>query len=264
MSGRSSLQDLQRYLGLQTKGSSIAAALFSPFVEKEPVVPPSPSAPPIFVAIDLEAYEFAQHKITEIGISTLDVGHLANVAAGADGSAWLSKIRTRHLLVEEYANLVNRRYVKGCPDKFDFGISEWIPLSSAARTLTDAFRVPADADSSSPPATSKKYRDVILVGHGLSNDTDYLKRIAFSPYACGTVVATLDTQYLVSTKHNFCGLKRLLHALDIEPEHLHNAGNDAAYTMQAMLLIAIKDWQKPGCFSLGVAPATKAEKLSSK
>ncbi|KAL2354964.1 hypothetical protein BJ546DRAFT_822309, partial [Cryomyces antarcticus] len=185
----------------------------------------------IFVAIDLEAYEFAQHKITEIGISTLDVGHLANVAAGADGSAWLSKIRTRHLLVEEYANLVNRRYVKGCPDKFDFGISEWIPLSSAARTLTDAFRVPADADSSSPPATSKKYRDVILVGHGLSNDTDYLKRIAFSPYACGTVVATLDTQYLVSTKHNFCGLKRLLHALDIEPEHLHNAGNDAAYTM---------------------------------
>ncbi|KAK5184303.1 hypothetical protein LTR16_010000, partial [Cryomyces antarcticus] len=141
---------------------------------------------------------------------------------------------------------------------------EWIPLSSAARTLTDAFRVRADADSSSPPATSKKYRDVILVGHGLSNDTDYLKRIAFSPYACGTVVATLDTQYLVSTKHNFCGLKRLLHALDIEPEHLHNAGNDAAYTMQAMLLIAIKDWQKPGCFSLGVAPATKAEKLSSK
>ncbi|TKA59209.1 hypothetical protein B0A49_12609, partial [Cryomyces minteri] len=229
-----------------------------------PVVGPSASAPPIFVAIDLEAYEFAQHKITEIGISTLDVGHLANIPAGADGSAWLSKIRTRHLLVEEYAKLVNRRYVKGCPDKFDFGISEWISLSSVARTLSDAFRVPSDADSSLHPETSRKYRDVILVGHGVSNDTNYLKSIAFSPYACGTVVATLDTQHLVSTKQNSCGLKRLLHALGIEPEHLHNAGNDAAYTMQAMLLVAIRDWQKPGCFGLGVAPATKAEKLSSK
>jgi hypothetical protein len=40
-----------------------------------------------------------------------------------------------HLRPTEYKKLVNRRYVKGCPDGFNFGESAFIPLGDAGRIL---------------------------------------------------------------------------------------------------------------------------------
>lgn len=149
----------------------------------------------------------------------------------------MQQIRTRHFRISEHAKLVNRTFVKGCPDRFSFGTSEWLSLCSANTTLTHLFRIPSSSvtASASPP-----HRNIVLVGHGLGGDTKYLKALGFSPFAAGTVVGTIDTLKLSGPKQQQLGLKRLLDALGVEPVDLHNAGNDAHYTMRALVHLAIR------------------------
>jgi hypothetical protein len=132
------------------------------------------AAEPVFVCIDLEAYEFAQDKITEVGVSILDSRHVIGTDPGPDGMEWLSKITTRHLIIEEHKRLVNKRFVHGCPDKFNFGKSEVVPLNRVHATLTHLFDNPSPG---SVLASDRGPRKLILVGHGLSNDT--LKATSF-------------------------------------------------------------------------------------
>lgn len=49
------------------------------------------------------------------------------------------------------------------------------------------------------------------------------------------VVATVDTASIGPNK-NAIGLKKLCQAMNMEPHSLHNAGNDAAYTLRALIL----------------------------
>lgn len=195
----------------------------------------------VFLAVDVEAFERAQDKITEIGISKLDTRDLVSRAPGPDGAAWVQQIRTRHFRIQEHAKLINKAFVKGCPDRFDFGSSEWLPLKSASTSLTSLFRIPSSFTAASPAVPeSSTFRKIVLVGHGLSGDTGYLKALNFSPFAAGTVISTVDTLKLSGPKTNQLGLKRLLTALGVQPMHLHNAGNDAHYTMQALVQLAVR------------------------
>ncbi|CAD0099763.1 unnamed protein product, partial [Aureobasidium mustum] len=161
------------------------------------------AADPVFVCIDLEAFEFAQNKITEVGISVLDSRHLAGIDPGPDGNEWLSKINTRHILVKEHKHLVNKRFVHGCPDKFNFGTSEVVSLKHIHKTLTQIFNNPS---SSSLLASDSGSRNLILVGHGLSNDTAYLSKLNFAPHAKGNIIRDVDTTKFVGTKKQTVGL----------------------------------------------------------
>lgn len=208
--------------------------------------PPNPLVHDVvFISVDIEAYEFAQTKITEIGISSLDTRHLAGVAPGDHATNWLPKIRSKHYLVAEHAKLVNKRHVKGCPEKFDFGRSETIRLSTAAQKIRASFGVrvtPNVTGSVRSEAVSEKkpkYRNVVLVGHALDNDKQYLKALGVSSDPMNTVIDTFDTQRTASGKRNPRSLKKVLQALDIEPRYLHNAGNDAAYTLQACIVMHV-------------------------
>jgi len=80
------------------------AELAAMAASKAPPAPINPDSPPpfafhsnvIFVCVDVEAYEKDSSKITEIGISVLDVKSLGGIAPGLAGSNWRSKIRARH------------------------------------------------------------------------------------------------------------------------------------------------------------------------
>ncbi|KAG9899024.1 hypothetical protein KCU98_g16744, partial [Aureobasidium melanogenum] len=104
-------------------------------------------------------------------------------------------------------------------------------------------------------ASDRGSRNLIFVGHGLSNDTLYLTKLKFDPNAKGKIIHKVDTQNFVGTKKQQVGLSKLLAGLGIEPENLHNAGNDAAYTMQALLLIALQHTNNPGAYVKAVADA---------
>ncbi|KAH0398903.1 hypothetical protein KCU89_g6756, partial [Aureobasidium melanogenum] len=86
-------------------------------------------------------------------------------------------------------------------------------------------------------------------------DTLYLNKLKFDPNAKGNIIHKVDTQKFVGTKKQQVGLSKLLAGLGIEPENLHNAGNDAAYTMQALLLIVVQHTNNPGAYVKAVADA---------
>lgn len=213
----------------------------------------------VFICIDCEAYERAQHLITEIGVSVLDPKALKDIDPGSDGSAWFGAIRHAHLRPNEYKHLVNKAFVKGCPDKFNFGKTDFIKLADAGKILQRIFANPGrihEACDIDVELSSKTNTKIVLVGHALAGDTKYLRRVGFSP---NNVVAHMDTQKLArASKKDSPGLKRLLLALDINAQNLHNAGNDAAYTMQALVGLAVREHHEPG--SVVAALATNAAK----
>ena len=100
---------------------------------------------------------------------------------------------------------------------------------------------------------------IALVGHDLSNDTKYLSKLGFKPT---NIAARLDTQSLArQSKVMSPGLKRLLEALAIDAKNLHNAGNDAAYTLQALVSIAVMEHVVPGSVGVAIEEAFRKGKL---
>lgn len=101
---------------------------------------------PIFICVDVESNERYHDQITEIGVSTLDTLDLVGVPPGEGGCEWMAKIRSRHFRISERSYIVNRNYVSGCPDKFEFGKSEWVSIQQAANAVDSCFHPPYSAD----------------------------------------------------------------------------------------------------------------------
>lgn len=128
--------------------------------------------------------------------------------------------------------------------------------------LTRLFNNPAQLKKASDfnMEVSDHRRNVALLGHELHGDEDFLSHVGFSVPMDHRVVRKFDTARIAhaATKWNV-GLHRLLLSLDVQPVNLHNGGNDAAYTLQALILMALRDYQDPG--SMISAPATQSREL---
>lgn len=151
-----------------------------------------------------------------------------------------------HIRPIEYKRLINRRFIKGCPDHFEFGTSTFIKIKDAGQILNRIFRDPNRINEACDLDTkiADSNAEIMLVGHDLRNDTEYMKRLNFTPKR---VVGSLDTQKLARlSKKQSPGLKNLLSALSIDAKNLHNAGNDAAYTLQALIGLAVQEHHRPG------------------
>lgn len=209
----------------------------------------------VFVCVDCEAFEHVQSKITEIGVAVLDTRDIATLDNRADRDAWMSKMKYAHFRPVEYATLKNKTFVKGCPEQFNFGSTTWVNLKDVRHVLQRAFRNPKlEQAAMLSSALSEPGRNVVFVAHGASNDSAYMKQVGFSLNADADICYTLDTQVLAGgTKKNQVSLRRLLLSLGLEPVNLHNAGNDAAYTLQAMIAMALKDHEQPGSVAADLA-----------
>ncbi|KAK2743665.1 hypothetical protein FQN57_004774 [Myotisia sp. PD_48] len=261
---------------------------------------------PIFVSIDVESNERCHTQITEIGLSVLDTLDLTAIPPGQDGYNWMNKIRSRHFRISEYASVVNRDFVSGCPDKFEFGESEWISVREVRAAIDSCFQPPYSghvmyssmegttalelasrvstdggvklsedenekkeetvndkillghrAGSNEINTYKKLKRNVVLVGHDLSGDIRYLARLGcetFKGYeeslasqnsniALPHFIDAIDTNRLFRVlKRDFqpSSLSKVLLDVGIPGWNLHNAGNDARYTLEAMIAIALK------------------------
>jgi hypothetical protein len=115
-----SIKRVQRYLGLRgrtrrdTTDKPAVVDIMKSMVE-------NPEDSVLFVAIDLEAWEQDQHVITEIGIAMLDAAETRGIAPGKGGENWFELIEARHIRVKENSWANNSRFVKGCPEYFNFG-----------------------------------------------------------------------------------------------------------------------------------------------
>lgn len=200
----------------------------------------------IFISIDIECYERDKRKVTEIGVSTLDTMDLVDLSPGPHGENWFQKIRSRHFRIKEYTHLENRDFVHGCAGDFRFGKSEFISLADAPKVLATCFRPPYSATDSEVDHLREEKRTIVLVGHDFANDLRYMQRLGYDVTNLSNLHQRhpiADTQGLYRAlwqQWDAVKLGAILEEAEIAPFGLHNAGNDAAYTMQALLAIVIK------------------------
>ncbi|KAJ9668170.1 hypothetical protein H2201_001599 [Coniosporium apollinis] len=261
------LKRTQRYLGLRPQRNEAGtgdkpvppATAQIPAINTAEVAPYSFESSVVFICVDVESYERDHSLITEVGISTLDTLDLVDLPPGKDGENWMSKIRARHFRIKEHAHLNNTEFINGCANRFEFGQSEFIDLAEAPAVVATCFRAPFSgtgayrADDPSPllaavhnpqPAPQPEKRNIILLGHDTNTDVRYLQALGYNPLNLSTLVETLDTVVLhrvYKRDAQPASLARILYEFDITGWHLHNAGNDAYYTMQAMIGIAVRD-----------------------
>ncbi|MCJ1324248.1 hypothetical protein MMC10_000910 [Thelotrema lepadinum] len=101
----------------------------------------------------------------------------------------------------------------------------------------------------------REAKSIILVGHNIPNDLVVLQRLGFDTQT--SILGILDTARIASTiflEHNI-SLRDLLVRLQCPWDKLHNAGNDAHFSLRALLLLAVKD--------LTAADQTVEESLTS-
>ncbi|KAG8628620.1 hypothetical protein KVT40_002485 [Elsinoe batatas] len=189
----------------------------------------------LFVCVDLEAFEFDHTKILEVGVATLDSRDLRDLTTDDLVTTWLSKIKSEHYIVQERQHLVNKRYVKGCPEGFIFGQSKIIPVVKAQALLRQHLSDPRSLLSSDETVGDAEAPSVYIVAHGLKNDTTLMKNFGIANVYNLGLTGDIDTQRICSGKKKPAGLKKLLDAIDIPYEHLHNGGNDCTYTLQALV-----------------------------
>ncbi|KAK1781706.1 hypothetical protein QBC45DRAFT_38118 [Copromyces sp. CBS 386.78] len=245
---------VQRYLGLRRKVQSIPEGPFTPLDLTQPTgIEPEKSV--VFVAIDLEAYELDQSMITEVGLAILDTAEIANVAPGEGRKNWFDLIKARHIRAKEFSWAQNHRHVQGRAEYFDFGESEFIEVAKIASVLKETIEVKSSAGGDGAK------RPVVLVFHDQSADLKYIRMLGYDVASADNILEVVDTremyQYL-SRSNNATKLSNVCGYLDIPWKNMHNAGNDAVYTLQAMIGLAIEMRQK----SLKRA-AVKAQKAES-
>lgn len=244
----------QRYLGLLPKSEvsqmpDIAALSISASVDVTKPVPYDFDMDAIFIAIDLEAYESPPRMITEIGLATLDTRDLKGIAPGDIGKEWHRFIRGRHIRVDEWKHLVNHQYVTGCPGSFEFGESEFVPKNQVGSVLASCFRYPFSQEEGDLNGEATEERNIVLVGHDLGQDINYCHQLGFSVLNRASIKESIDTvgMYRAYTKDPSArSLGSILYDCDISGWHLHNAGNDAVYTIQAMIAICFKSMNARG------------------
>ncbi|KAH7041198.1 uncharacterized protein B0I36DRAFT_358387 [Microdochium trichocladiopsis] len=234
---------VQRYLGLRgshshVDGSGASTTAWTP----DMVAPFHPKDNVRFVCIDVEAFEFNTKLLTEFGFAVLDTEDISGIAPGENGSNWISAVKGHHFIINEYSHLKNKRFVKGCPEKFNFGRSGFAWLRDMPKI---AARIFGDPDASN-------VRPLVLVGHDIVGDLRYLRQIGYNVWNTGHVIDEVDTQVMfrrLQRSPNGRSLITACEAVNIETKDLHNAGNDAWYTLAAMIAMAVKQRAQP-CQSL--------------
>ncbi|PHH71740.1 hypothetical protein CDD83_5108 [Cordyceps sp. RAO-2017] len=186
----------------------------------------------VFVCMDLEALETAPHPVSEVGIAVLDTDDIRSAPPGEDGSAWWPSIKAYHLRTAEYYGMVNHRYVHGCPGAFDFGSSTF-PRHNELVSAIKAILYPY----------IQEQRELLFVAHDAGQDVRYLSSIGFDVLELAGMQGQVDTMAVHQAwrnGNNGRSLRSVLCDLGIPSKNLHNAGNDAVYTMRAMIGLAVK------------------------
>ncbi|KAJ5890880.1 uncharacterized protein N7473_007108 [Penicillium subrubescens] len=211
-----------------------------------------PQDSPIFYSVDVEWNERNFTQLTEIGISMLDTLDIRGIPPGVNGENWVKHIKSAHLRTAEYKNFRNSQFVMGYPDMFLFGKSEIVPNEQMGRRTDLFFATPYDGteDKNRPDLPEHRLvtRNIVLVGHNPDADIKMLAErctifnsMDLRPQKL--IRSLLDTQELfqrLRTQKNPSKLETILIQLGLEPEFLHNAGNDARYTLEALIRMAME------------------------
>ncbi|KIY74035.1 hypothetical protein CYLTODRAFT_364306 [Cylindrobasidium torrendii FP15055 ss-10] len=181
----------------------------------------------VFLAIDFEAWEYEHTLITELGVSAV---HWDNEGKEIyEDSHWM-------LGPGLYQN---GKYVKDNRLGYSFGESVTVRRNDFAGIISNVLN------------KYEQYGTVFLVFHDHSQDIKYLRQldapikqleVILPDTTPATGLYVLDTSELFAglegDGHNKRSLETVCHLLGIPTRGLHNAGNDAHYTLQALKAMA--------------------------
>ncbi|KAF6820453.1 qde-2-interacting protein [Colletotrichum sojae] len=231
--------DAQLYLGLRPLPGIASGNKAKEFLVDQ-AVPHALEKNPVFMCIDIEVAEEHHGTILEVGISTLDTNDIVGVPPGDIGRNWFNKIKSRHLITRDFKHMRNKKFIRGCPELFDFGESEYPKKSELREQVLSAFK---DFSVAGIPEGEDHSRNIVLVGHDLDSDLGYLASMDVHPWSLNGMFRCLDTKDMHQAwreGEQGRALHYVLGDLDIPNKNLHNAGNDAAYTLRAMLGLAVR------------------------
>ncbi|CRK16343.1 hypothetical protein BN1708_011737 [Verticillium longisporum] len=158
--------------------------------------------------------------------------------------------RKRQIRTQQYSTLNASKDFEDC-DVTDFKECEFaetvrIAAEQVIHVITNAVRIQEHDSTGEKVADTRNFRKVIIVGQSIDGDLAVLKRIGLNLYKEKTVAAILDTYTLgrkILTRERATGGYSLTGMLTVlgcpyGPHELHNAGNDATYTLRATLMLA--------------------------
>lgn len=156
------------------------------------------------VAIDFEYDQNKNHLIFECGITKYANGQL----------------QYEHYLIEE--NYKNKKDYE-LQLQFQFGKSTIVSMENLFVILNSVLK---ETDYLIGHCVFSEY--LVLKYHGLDI-------FEFKQLTCMDTQKIYNAHFIFNPQYSQISLLNLLSIFDISPEHLHNAGNDAAYTMMAFM-----------------------------
>jgi hypothetical protein len=120
-----------------------------------------------------------------------------------------------------------------------------VPRGAVASLLKDIIEpvAPESEMSSLDGVDEAKKRPVVFVFHDSSSDIIYLRKLGCNIYSFDGLLEIADTREMwqyMSRSNSASKLETVLSQLRQSWGFLHNAGNDAVYTLRAMIGLAIK------------------------
>lgn len=180
----------------------------------------------ILFCIDVEAWEKDTKVVTEIGVAVYDPRFQRN--------SIVPHIRLVHIIIEETQHLKNGRYVPNHTHNFN-GQESYILNNEDAILLVQQL-----VDYYFDPGLSEI--ETAFVGHDVRGDIKWLTELGLEL----PQFEVIDTQKLFAITHGKQGgsLKNLLRAVQQPHAFLHNAGNDAYYTVILCLCLSDPEYRK--------------------
>ncbi|KAG7664387.1 uncharacterized protein J8A68_002060 [[Candida] subhashii] len=199
----------------------------------------------ILFCVDVEAWEFNTRIVTEIGIAIYDPRE--------QQMAMMPTIQQIHIRIKENIDKINGKFVPNHANNFNGGVSYVMTKYEAAsfiQSLVDYYL------HKPKPHNVPSY----FVGHDVSGDIKWLNALGVK---LPTHFLRLDTAQLFRFSRGKSGisLKNALNVVQIPHAFLHNAGNDAYYTL--VLAMTLCDPQCRVRFNLDVmdpSPAKQEDK----
>ncbi|ROW13940.1 hypothetical protein VPNG_04161 [Cytospora leucostoma] len=240
------------------------------------ILPSSPSLDAIIVSFDIETSGTKGHSlrpnrkevkgVREVGFAVLDTRVMFSTEQESAQS--LAKSESPTILTQQFSTSHASEDFEDC-DATDFkecifSKTFYVAKDHLVATITRCFQFPEDAahqdttddDGDKYNQPSPGLRTVVIVGHSPQRDLEIIRRLGVSIDRIVPVAAIVDTyrlsRHILGTesplnKGGHAPLQK--HALsDVLTElgvphnwhDLHNAGNDATYTLHALILLAAR------------------------
>lgn len=176
-------------------------------------IPPETTCHTTIISVDVEWHECSRNKMLEFGLAWT---HLLNNRVEE------AKISVHHLIVQDNYDIRNGKWVPDNKDNFRFGTSERVSLADVPERLHDIMM-----------SVARRSGRVYLIGHSVHADIAVLNSLGFvDPIAGKLAICDIAKAFQARYRHkSITGLSKLLDYYGIEFDHLHNAANDAFFTL---------------------------------